>query len=198
MRLSLVLPALLFAHSAFADDKKDPSKSNLPIEVKLVLKKTDYKLDADSKQLKTALEAAKKGGKAPPPPAIEGTLEIRNRSDKEVKYWSGGDPVQIQFELKGPAAVTFTPLLAFTSDFRIPVEATLAPGKSASIPLKSLTGGFRNASEYTYWTEQGEYTLTVKFKTGISPAPEGLKPDESGFAQVTIPSDSVKVKVEGK
>src|SRR5207248_4875930 len=127
------------------------------------------------------------------PPAFEMALEVRNRSQKDVQVWHKGDPVSVTFELKGPGAVTVKPRLAFTTIFHIPEAVKLEPGKSLTLPLKGLIGGFRSASEYTYWTEAGEYTLTAKLNTGISPAPEGLKPLEDGFARVSIPSDSIKI-----
>jgi hypothetical protein len=195
--LSLSLLAFV-ALPMFADEKPDPTKSNLPVEVKLTLKQTKFKLDLTADELKKQLKEAAKTGRYPKPPVFEITLEVRNRSQKEVQVWHKGDPVQVTFELKGPGAVTAKPLLAFTSDFRVPEATKLEPGKSLTMPLKGLIGGFRNASEYTYWTEPGEYTLTAKLKTGLSPAPEGLKAEEGGFAPLTIPSDSVKITVEGK
>jgi len=195
--LSLPLLALL-ALPAFAEDKPDPTKSNIPVDAKLSVKTTKFKLDLTADELKKQLKAAEKTGRYPMPPAFEMTLELRNVSKQDVQVWHKGDPVFVSFELKGPGAVTHKPLLAFTSDFRVPTAVKLEPGKSLTIPLKGLIGGFRNASEYTYWTEPGEYTLTAKLKTGISPAPEGLKAQEDGFAPVTIPSDSIKITVEGK
>ena len=86
----------------------------------------------------------------------------------------------------------------FTADFRAPVAVKIEAGKTQAIPLARLAGGFRGASEYAYWTEPGEYTLVVKYVTAVSPAPEGLKADESGFARVTLPSEAIKIKVEEK
>jgi hypothetical protein len=197
-RLLLVPALLLPLQPAAAEDKKDPSKSNLPVELKLNLKKTTFKLEVDGKELKKQIEAAKESGRPPAPPVIDATLEVVNRSDKEVQVWHKGDPVVISFELKGPGVVTHKPMLFFTADFRGPEAVKVAPGKSYSIPVTSLVGGFRGASEYTYWAEPGDYELTAILKTGISPAPEGLKKDESGFAPVPIRSGTVKLKVEGK
>lgn len=192
LALFLTLPSIALA------DKQDPSKTNLPVDAKLIAKKTTFKMDIDGAELKKLLEAAKESGKSPPPPVVEMTLELRNRTQKDVQIWIGGDPVQMNFELKGPGVVTHKPMLFFTADFRGPKPMTLEPGKSYSIPIKALVGGFRGASEYVYWTEAGEYTLTAHFKTGVSPAPEGAKADESGFAPVTVKSDTIKIKVEGK
>jgi hypothetical protein len=197
LRYSSLLVLFLLALPVLAEDKADPTKSNLPVEAKLVLKKTTFKLELASDELKKQLKEAEKTGRYPMPPMFEMALEVRNRSDKAVQVWQKGDPVTVTLELKGPGAVTHKPRLAFTTIYFAPQAVKLEPGKNVSIPLKGLIGGFRNASEYTYWTEPGEYTLTAKFNTGISPAPEGLKVEE-GFARVSIPSDSVKITVEGK
>ncbi len=195
----LTLPVLtLLVAPVFAQDKADPTKSNLPIEAKLILKKTTFKLEPSSDELKKQLKDAEKTGRYPTPPVFEMALEVRNRSDKEVQVWHKGDPVSVTFELKGPGAAKRTPRLAFTAIYHVPQAIKLAPGKSLTMPLRGLTGGFRGASEYTYWTEPGEYTLTAKLNTGISPAPEGIKAQEDGFARVAVSSDSIKIMVEGK
>ena len=173
----LSLPLLgLLALPMFAEDKPDPTKSNLPVEAKLTLKKTKFKQELTADELKKQLKDAEKTGRYPQPPAFEMVLELRNRSKQEVQVWHKGDPVHVTFELKGPGAVSHKPRLAFTADFRLPEAVKLEPGKTLTIPLKGLTGGFRNASEYTYWTEPGEYTLTATLKTGISPRPRDSRP----------------------
>jgi hypothetical protein len=75
---------------------------------------------------------------------------------------------------------------------------TLKPGQSHSIPVAQLRYGLRGGSEYAYWTEPGDYTLTASFNTAISPAPANVKPQADGFGQVTLTSEPIKIKVEGK
>jgi hypothetical protein len=195
--LLTILSALLIVPAALGD-KPDPSKSSVPVDIKLVAKKTTFKLPGDSKELKKQLDGAKESGRYPAPPVVDLVLEIRNRSDKDVQVWIGGDPVQTNFELKGPGAVTAKPNLAFTAIFIGPRPVKIEAGKSHAIPIAKLSGGFRGASEYSYWTEAGDYSLAASFVTGISPAPEGLKADESGFAKVTLKSEPIKIKVVEK
>src|SRR5207244_2876133 len=90
--LFLVLSALLVIPAGVKADNKDPSKSNLPLQLKLVAKKDTYKSDISSADLKKLIEASKQGGRLPPPPAVEMSLEIVNRTDKEVQFWFRGDP----------------------------------------------------------------------------------------------------------
>jgi hypothetical protein len=191
---ALALPLALGAR----DDKKDPSKSGLPLQLKVLAKKDAYKSELTSQELKKLVEMAEKTGKYPNPPEVDLVLQITNRSDKELSFWNRGDPVKIGFELKGPGAVPVKPMLAFTTDFRAPEATKLAPGKTYEIPVKSLRFGFRGASEMVFWTDPGEYTLTANYATALSPAPEGLTKDESGFARVTLVSEPVKIKVEKK
>jgi hypothetical protein len=53
-------------------------------------------------------------------------------------------------------------------------------------------------ANYAYWTEPGEYYLSINFITGISPAPKGAPPGPGGFGRVNIVSNVVKLKVEAK
>jgi hypothetical protein len=170
----------------------------LPVKAKLVAKTTTYKLDLGGKtaeEFRTLLKDAEKSGRMPPPPAVEMALEITNTSDKEIKIWTSGDPVQIDLKLTGPGAVNARPQLAFTTIFIGPKAETLAPGKSLSLPIAKLQYGFRGASNMSYWTEPGEYKLSATFKTGIQPAPKGVK-ERDGFGPVTVPAEPVTIKVE--
>jgi hypothetical protein len=187
---------LTASYSAQADE---PKPADLPLKAKLVFKKDTYKLDLDGKsgeEFRKILKDAEKSGKAPATPAVDMVLEITNTSDQEVKFWVEGDANEVQLDLKGPNAVTIAPLKAFTSDFRTPKVITLAAGKTHSIPISSLTHGFRGASKYTYWTEPGEYTVIASYKTAISPAPKGSKEADKGFGLAVIAAEPVKVKVE--
>jgi len=187
---------LAVADKSSADEAK---KVKLPVTAKLVAKETKYKIDLGGRsadEFKKALPDQEKSGKTPTPPAVDMVLEITNTSDKEVKIWEKGDPVFVALKLEGPGAVSAKPNRATTLEFRSPVPTTLAPGKTLSIPVKSLTYGFRGNAQQVYWTEPGEYTLTATFQTGINPAPDGLKANPDGFAPVGIVSEPVKVTVE--
>jgi hypothetical protein len=199
-RILCVTAVLALAVPAGADEpKKDPSKSNLPVQVKLVAKKDTYKLELDEKQLKMLLEAAKKsGGNYPPPPDVDLVLEIANTSDKEIQIWTGGDPFQIHLQLRGPGAVTEKVNRIFTLEFRLPEAKTLKPGAKLTIPIKSLFFGMRGQSEHAYWTKPGEYLLTATVNTGISPPPPGSKKYDDNFGTLQLASDAVTLKVEKK
>ena len=192
--LALVAP---FAPMRADEPKKDPSKSDLPLQLRVVAKVNKYKL-SDGKDLKKQLEDAKKTGRYPEPPAVDLVLEITNGTDKDVEFWTGGDPVQVLLELKGPGAVTAKPLVISTLEFRLPKPMTLAAGKTHKVPVTRLRYGHRGISELAYWTEPGEYTLSATFNTGIKPAPKGTKAEDDGFARVKLTSDPIKIKVDDK
>ncbi len=184
------------------DTKKDELQpANLPIKARLVAKNDTYKIDLDGKtgeEFRRLLADAEKAGKAPPAPVVDLVLELTNTSDQEVKFWTEGDPVEIQLDLKGPehGAVTIAPKMAFTTDFRIPKAMSLAPGKTYEIPIKSLQHGFRGISKSSYWTEPGDYALTARHVTAISPAPKGTKEAEKGFGSVALVAAPVKIHVQ--
>lgn len=207
MLIRILSLALLvgFAGLGSADDKKADKPKNdpkdTPLELTISGKTTKFTLDLgglSAADYKKALDAAAKGnGRAPAPPTVDLTVEVKNTSDKPVKVWSKGDPMVLTLELKGKGAVNTTPLLGFTTDFRGPEAVEIAPGKSLSIPVKTLTSGFRGASKFSYWTEAGEYELVATLKTGMTPAPKGAM-DFDGFGVVTLTSSALKLTVEAK
>jgi len=195
MRQTLAaLLAVAFCTAGRADEgKKDPSKSNLPLRLKLINKGESYKAPEG---LKKQLDDAKTSKRYPPALAVNLVLEITNTSTKDVQFWFKGDPVTVGLDLKGPGAVSAAPPVAVTANFVIPQAMTLAAGKTYKIPVTRLQYGFRGISQFAYWTEPGEYTLTASYNTAIKPAPEGTKAEPDGFAPVNLKSEPVKIKVE--
>ena len=185
-----------------ADGKKEKEKpAPLPVTLKLIAKKKTCQLDLEGKtpeQFREAIEEAKKTFRYPKPPEVDLTLELTNTSDKDVAIWSTGDPVQVILDLKGKGAVSVSPAIAMTREFRVPQALMLPAGKSHTIPIKSLKYGMRGISQQAYWTDAGEYTLTARFMTGISPPPPDSKEVAGGFARITLTSNAVKLKVELK
>ena len=199
-----VLPFLLVAAAAPALGARadEPKKADDgPVTAKLVAKTTTYKLDLGEMKaddFKKMLKDAEKGGKWPKPPDVDLSLELTNTSDKEVMVWIAGDATRLDLDLKGPGAVSIAPNVPMTREFRAPVATTLAPGKTASMDIKSLSFGVRNKSKFAYWAEPGEYTLGATFTTAVSPAPKDAKDVQDGFGKVVLTAEPIKLKVEAK
>lgn len=183
-----LLPLLLTAGLAAAADA--------PLEATLD-GTTKYTLDLGGK---TADEFAKslKGDKVPPSPKVDLKLVLKNTSKEDVQVWTAGDPVVITYTLKGKGAESAKPMLAFTQEFRLPKAVKVEAGKAVELPIKSLTGGFRGASEFNYWTLPGEYELTATITTGVSPKPKGADDAGEGFGKVSVASKPLKITVEEK
>jgi hypothetical protein len=194
---------LLLCSAAVADnDKPKADPEGTPLEITITGKAVKFELDLGgltSEEYKTKLEGlGKNSGRPPATPKVDLAIEIKNTSDKAVTVWSAGDSVIVELELKGKGAVSLAPNLAFTREFRLPTAKEIAPGKTLSIPVKSLTAGFRGSSTFSYWTAPGDYELIAKFKTGMNPPPKGAKDAGEGFGTVTLTSAALKVTVEEK
>ena len=175
-----------------------PAGAPLELTITGVVKYTLGLGGKTSEEYAKMIEAAKeKGGRMPAPPKVELKLVVKNTSDKAVKIYKGGDPVVLDLELKGKGAVNVAPNLAFTTEFRLPVEVEIAAGKSLEFPLTALTSGFRGASKFSYWTAAGDYELVASWKTGVNPAPKGADENE-GFGTVTVTSAPFEITVVEK
>ena len=198
--------ALCFPAAAVRADDKNADKPRAdpeatPLELAITGKATTYTLDTgglSAEEYRKRLADEAKTGKPLAVPMIDLAVEIKNTSDKGVQVWNAGDPVVLTLDLRGKGAVNLDPALAFTREFRIPKSVEIPPGKSVSIPLTSLTSGFRGRSHVSYWTEPGDYELVATLKTGVSPAPKGAKDGMDGFGLVTLTSAPFKLTVEGK
>lgn len=202
MRFALILAALAVATGVRAADTPAGSTDPKGVPLKLEIAGTaKYTLDLGGKtaaEFKKAIADAKEsGGPVPPPPAVDLRLTVTNTSKKPIEVWKSGDPIVVSLTLKGPGVLEAKPALAFTADFKLPMATELEPGKSLEFPLKALVGGFRGASDYTYWIEPGEYELVASWKSGVSPKPEEAM-EQDGFGIVTVTSAPFKIVVGKK
>jgi hypothetical protein len=135
----------------------------------------------------------------PDPPTVDLVLEITNRSQHPVELWSSGDPVVLDLEMRGPGVITINPGHFHTMEFRIPQATKLDPGEVYRRPIRRLAHGTRGDGKWDYWTSPGRYTLTASFRTGIRPAPAGMRveqdEDMAGFAVVVLVAPPITVDV---
>ncbi len=68
----------------------------------------------------------------------------------------------------------------------------LAAGESFSIPIRKLASGSPGAVHYLYWTEPGEYTLTVLLRAAVETDAPG------GRREVVTTSRPIKILVEAQ
>lgn len=180
-----------YAAVAAAPDALPADKKKDPIEFKIVVKKDAYALNLGGRTLQEYREYLKAyedlkqpDRRFPAPIPVDLTLEWKNVSDEKQTIYVGGD-YTLDWELKGPGVVTLKPPVAYTDDIKFPKAITLEPGKTHSISVPHLQGGFRGYGVQLYWTEPGEYTLKASYRT------RGEAGDAGSYA-----SEPVKIKVE--
>lgn len=195
-----VVGLLVGGLSAHAQGRSEKAEKVAGLELKISAKQTKYPLllgGLTAEEFRKLIKRGEMGEvQMPNPPAVELTIELINTSNKAIEVYTSGDPVFFTLDLKGPGAVTANLARAFTLEFRMPKATTIEPGKSYTTKLTSLSFGHRGAANGAFWTEPGEYTLSATFTTGIKPAPAKAETDESGFARVVIPSNTIKLQVE--
>ena len=179
--------------------KSDPP--GVPVEARLEAKTANYTLDLGGKTGKEFRERAQGGETTrtyPPAPQVDLVLHLRNTSDKPIDIRIGGTTTWVVLDLAGPGAVNVPLKGQITSKIAIaPKVVSLKPGQSETVPIKSLSHGFKG-SHRAYWTEPGDYMLSAGYKTAISPAPKGATDAGNGFGNVTITSAPIKIKVAAK
>src|SRR5262249_3463741 len=123
---------------AKAKGKTDPP--GVPLEVRLVAKKDTYTLDLGGKTPEEFRKLLK--DRPLPAPAVDLELEFRNSGDEDLKFLVGGNNPDIPLLLKldGPGAVNIDlpPNNRSKSESQPPTQVTLAPGKTHTLPIKSL------------------------------------------------------------
>jgi hypothetical protein len=200
----LVLTVAAVLTLAADEPKKDEGKTDppgVPLEAKLVARQATYTLDLGGQtpeDFRKAIQAGDDTGRYPPPPKVDLVLELRNTGDKELQVKMFGTQNAVRLDLQGTGAVSVKLKRQITPKFIIASKTiTLAPGKSESVRIMSLSYGVKG-SDNAYWTEAGDYTLAASYPTAVSPAPKDAKAGPDGFAPVTVTSAPIKIKVEAK
>jgi hypothetical protein len=168
-----------------------------PLELKLVANKDRYAWDgggmmpADFRKLLDQLAADQKdkkgfGAKVPAAPVVDLVLRITNTSKDDVTTYTGGTANVYTFDLKGPGVVTLRNNAPMPAIIILPRATTLKPGASIDIPVAKLMDGRRGMARLLYWTEPGEYTLSVSYQLS----------DAKGAPAQLLKSAAVKIVVD--
>ena len=174
---------MLYAVQAFGAEAPKAAGLSATVEAKVATYLLDPAQSGQTFHDKIA-KGAKQGEKLPPPPKVDLALVITNTGAKEATINIGGDESQLDLKLEGPGALVVANNIAMTMEFRYGKPITIKPGATLQIPITSLSGGTRGVGQLAYWTEPGDYLLSV---TLIAAQGEG---------QVRIVSAPVKLKVE--
>jgi hypothetical protein len=188
---------------ALPQGKVEPAGA--PLAAVLKAKKVTYKLDLGGRSAEDFRKLAKASNTfeedGPLPPEVDLVFEVRNTSKKDIKIFTLPDLAEVVLELKGPDALTVEMQGPFTADRRLPRPITLAPGKAFTRPIGRLEHGQRDIGLRSYWLAPGDYTLTARFVTGVSPRPKGAQlwedpvAEVSGFGGVTVTTPPLRLKV---
>jgi hypothetical protein len=188
---ALLLSALMVL-PAQADDPEP--HGNKGIVVRLVAKKSTYKLDFGGKKKDDYVAAARKGTAAAVP--VEMEFVIANYTKREIRVRLNDSASWLALELRGAEAIeaesastTARPklsekILKHGQKWRIPI-----PALASASPGKVKGKGERNHD----WTEPGEYTLGVSL-TAVVDLDHGKKFQASHT--LTLTAKAITLKVE--
>jgi RNA polymerase sigma factor (sigma-70 family) len=178
------------------------------LEARLVGAKGAYKLDLGGqsaedfrKQIEMSGQIARRpglgGSRFPASPSVGLKLEATNTGKEEIKVQVGSDTNTLTLDLKGPG-VFFAPLAVRTVQpvRRTPEVVTIAPGQTVTlVEVPTLALPKPGTGSQAYWTEPGDYELTVEYSVGVSPAPAQAPDFGDGFGLVKVRSVPIVLKV---
>ena len=153
-----------------------------------------FALDLKGKTAAQLRQAIEKAERLPQPPRVNLGLEIRNASDKEVKIFVGGEGSELTMNLTGPEVMTAPAPANFQADFLVPQTIKLPAHKSHVLPITYLVFGSREKLQAAYWTEPGQYTLTLRYKVAIANA-QGR---DMRFVTLRSPPMQMQVQLKSK
>lgn len=177
-----------------------PSARTAPMEMavahnfhsKAVAGPATFTLDLEGKtpaEFRRALRAAS-GDDLPPPPVVNLVLEIHNDGREVLPLRFRDEGAELSLDLQGPGAVS-VPAPRAALAWPDPGVVRLGPGETLRLPIRRLIYGSRGSVRYAYWTEPGEYTLSIRLRL---PTGNGVLARVQEVAATTSP---VAVRVVG-
>jgi hypothetical protein len=150
------------------------------------------------------LAAVEGTNRLPPPPAVHLSLELRNTGDQEVRLRIGAGATELRLDLQGPGTMSVQGRDSLGEPFLSPQVLKVAPHASSRLPIHHLLYGTRDRIRYAFWTEAGEYTLTVHYRVAVFPSSRGAPrakvtdPAAENLRYITLTSAPIKIQVKGK
>lgn len=187
-----IVCALILTASLTAEE---PKKVPLPLTLKVVDKTDPHDLvgNMTPEEMRKEIAQAIADGRPPEPTKVKLELEFKNVGSKNLTFYVGGDRSELDLDLRGDGAVVAVVKKAFTREFRAGKAVELAPGKTYILKVERLAFGKRDEEKAAWLTEYGAHSLVAKFRTAISPAPQGF-PASNNEAVVTIVAESIALQ----
>lgn len=157
---------------------------NVSLEARLECEQEEYKLDL---QGKTVEELSKLilFGETVPAPKVKMAYKLKNTGERELRI-QFSDPIIMR--LFGEGGLNTSGEHPTKTGEAMPAKAIrLDPGKTHTFRITNLGDA--------YWLVPGQYTLFTICLMKISPGPKEAELNDKGFADVTIWSIPVKVRV---
>ncbi|MSR52973.1 MAG: hypothetical protein EXS09_06735 [Gemmataceae bacterium] len=163
------------------------AEDKVPVALKIVVKKANiaWPYGLGPKEFEARLKELSKAKNAryPLSPSVDMVLQFANTTKEKVTIYVEGDANMLTLAVKGPGVTTATPMLAVTSDFRLPTAVELEPGKTFEVQLKGLVDGFRKSSRYIYPLAPGEFSISATYLLATADGGKGalLKSGDAKF-----------------
>jgi hypothetical protein len=169
---------------------KVPEANGAAEKVALAMKQGDrtlhYRLDlggVSPAAFRRRLQEAEGTDRLPPPPKVDLTLALHNRSARSVEIQVGAEESELTLDLRGPGAVTVRTRDPLGQPFLTRQRVRVEPGGSFFLPLPRLVFGAPGNVRYAYWTEPGHYTLTITYRAVVTPSPrQAVSPEGLSLA----------------
>ncbi len=126
------------------------------------------------------------------PPRVSMKLRLRNLSHKTLQFRVSGDEASWRMQLRGPGAVHVLGGGDPTERYLSGRLVRLEPGGTVDLPIEALRYGTRASELAAYWTESGDYQLSVSLETTLLEGPSG---DAHRSRRVEIVAPAVALRI---
>lgn len=166
----------------------------VPLQAELIVHRDTYMLDRGGLTVEEFADEA--FAKEVAGPKLRLTLRLRNAGDQPLRlHNSRPEDVFSDVYLLGPCAINYFELCQTCIGFDDvkPLDITLKPGASFTVPVKSLQTG---PYDTVFWASPGQYQLRAQACVYVTPAPKGTEPDDRGFGTVWVRCPPITLHVK--